>query len=265
MTFGDVSLRGVDGKALAKKVLLVSLLGAGLALVLEPDHSAGLPMLAAFGLWSTHILFAAILFLAALWGFQHLPLRQPLPAAVAILSVPVVFAPVSLLLDYGFGNPDEELQSASDPIAVYVSEVAAVAPVAFAVALGVAFILYRTPQTHPDPIEEPEALPLRGLIGSVPLSLGDDIIRMHAQDHFVQIVTAEGSALLSERFGDCVARLEPLDGLQCHRSHWIRLTHARSVTRSGSAYVCTLSNGDEVPVSRRRYATLKKRMGAGVS
>ena len=51
-----------------------------------------------------------------------------------------------------------------------------------------------------------------------------------------------------------------LDGLQCHRSHWVNLRHVEALARSGSAYVCTLSNGDTVPVGRRRFSELKQRL-----
>ncbi|WP_406649852.1 LytTR family DNA-binding domain-containing protein [Aliisedimentitalea scapharcae] len=152
---------------------------------------------------------------------------------------------------------------------IFLSEVVAVAPMCLAVSLVVTLILRyaalpKAAEQLRKPSDSEEAgPPLNSLIPSIPPSLGNDIIRMHAQDHYVQIVTTKGSSLLTEQFGDCVEKLRKLDGMQCHRSHWICLGHARDVTRKGSSYTCTLSNGDQIPVSRRRYSELKARHGFG--
>ena len=264
MTLNEVSLTGANWRVLTKKVLIAALVGGCFALVLEPDHTSDLPIFAAFGLWSTHILFASTVFLASFWAFERLKVIVPVAAIASALLLPGLFAPVSLLLDYGFGKPDEELVSAESTIAIYLSEVVAVAPVAWAVALVVAFILYRNAPDHEDQ-SETTAPSLKSMIETVPRSLGDDIIRVNAQDHYVEVVTTGGSALLTEQFGDCVEKLELLDGIQCHRSHWVSLAHVKGVARSGSSYICTLSNGDEVPVSRRRYSALKDRVGVGTT
>lgn len=261
MTLSEVSFSGAEGRFLAKRVLLAALIGGVVALALEPDHTSDLPIFAAYGLWATHILAAAGLFLGGIWVVRRMGAGPVVAAIISAVSLPALFAPVSLLLDYGFGNPDEELQSSSSAIAIYLSEMAAVAPVALAVALVVAFLLRRDGADREDGAQ-PVRSSLRSLIGSVPGGLGDDVIRLHAQDHYVEIVTAKGSALLTEQFGDCMQKLSQLDGIQCHRSHWISLAHVETLKRAGSAYACTLSNGDEVPVSRRRYGELKDRMGS---
>lgn len=268
---GQITLEGTRWPAVLKKALFASLAGGCLVLVLEPDHSAGLPLLSAFGLWSTHIFFALALFVLSLAVLLRLGLPGPLPAAAALLLLPVIFAPVSLLLDVGFGNPDEELASAAGLAAAYLSEVLAVVPVTVAAALVMSFVLYRAAALRaaraeaagpvPVPAPAPDRAPvLRALFAGVPTALGDDIIRLHAQDHYVELVTAEGRCLLSERFSDCVERLRAVPGLQCHRSHWVSLQHVTGLAPSGSAYLCSLSNGDRVPVSRRRYAELKGRL-----
>ena len=254
---GQISLAGLEWRPLAKKVLIVAAAGGCVALVLEPDHTSGLPVLAAFGLWFSHIVIAAFLFLAALAGLLHLQLREPLPVAAATLLLPIIFAPVSLLLDYGFGKPDEELKTGLEPFAIYFAEIGAVAPVTVIIALIVSVMIYREAMPDDQPGETAQAPALASLIDTVPRSLGDDVIRLHAQDHYVEVVTSAGSALLTERFSDCVEKLKPLEGIQCHRSHWISLDHVVELTRSGSAYSCSMSNGDRVPVGRRRYSELK--------
>ncbi|UWR59033.1 hypothetical protein [Phaeobacter inhibens] len=38
----------------------------------------------------------------------------------------------------------------------------------------------------------------------------------------------------------------------------MRLKHCLRISSCGSAYVCEMSNGDAVPVSRRRYALVRE-------
>ncbi|UWR55240.1 LytTR family transcriptional regulator DNA-binding domain-containing protein [Phaeobacter inhibens] len=49
-----------------------------------------------------------------------------------------------------------------------------------------------------------------------------------------------------------------MEGVQCHRSPGGRLKHCRRISSCGSAYVCEMSNGDAVPVSRRKYALVRE-------
>ncbi|AUQ48270.1 LytTR family DNA-binding domain-containing protein [Phaeobacter inhibens] len=74
----------------------------------------------------------------------------------------------------------------------------------------------------------------------------------------MEIVTTAGWDLVMLKFSDCVEKLKPLEGVQCHRSRWVRLKHCRWISSCGSAYVCEMSNGDAVPVSRRRYALVRE-------
>ncbi|MBO9453546.1 LytTR family transcriptional regulator [Tropicibacter sp. R16_0] len=250
---------------LIKKVLLAAVIGAGFILVLEPNHTESVPILAAFAIWFAHLFLAALLFLVGVILLHRFRCPDPFPVVASALLLPVPFALVSLGLDYGFGNIDDDLDAAGTPLSIVLNEVVAVAPIACAVALAMTFLLRQgQPDEDTGLMQEQREDPspaLNQLIESVPVSIGDDIIRLHAQDHYVEIVTSEGRALLSEQFGDCLEKLKGLDGIQCHRSHWISLAHVDVVSRKGSAYSCTMSNGDRVPVSRRRYAELRERVG----
>ncbi|CUH51947.1 LytTR family DNA-binding domain-containing protein [Shimia marina] len=155
--------------------------------------------------------------------------------------------------------------------ALVLSEIIAVTPASLTIALALIFLLKSDEHTEaaqnadtppPQPSETPVEINLRALLPGLPFDLGNDIIRLHAQDHYVEVTTTQGRSLLSEQFGDCLDRLDRLNGIHCHRSHWICLDHLRSITRKGSAYSCQLSNGDEVPISRRKYAEIKARLSA---
>ncbi|MES0879934.1 LytTR family DNA-binding domain-containing protein [Roseibium sp. SCP14] len=268
MMTSDPSSAGPHWLAVVKNVALTALVGTCIAMVLEPDHTAGLPVLVAFGLWFTHFFFAAGLYLASVRLAMKAGLTELRALIVSVPLLPILFAPFSLFLDYGFGNPDEAALTLSGFPMLYLDEVVAIAPLMLLLAVIVAY-LFRKDQSQqlepamseqdvsPQPVE-PSPPKLSDLIEGVSADLGEDLIRMAAQDHYVEIVTNQGRALVTEKFSDCVAKLEHFNGMQCHRSHWISLAHVQNVERSGSAYSCLMTNGDRIPVSRRRWTDLKK-------
>ena len=52
-------------------------------------------------------------------------------------------------------------------------------------------------------------------------------------------------------------------GLRVHRSWWVAFEHVISVRRTPAGAVCLMSDGREVPVSRRRRAEVLARFGDG--
>ena len=98
---------------------------------------------------------------------------------------------------------------------------------------------------------------LRNIFVELPTTLGDDVICLSANDHYIHLRTALGSVMLNRRFSDCVDLLSEFDGLQVHRSHWVALKHIVNVKPKGSSYVCILEDRSEIPVSRRKYGDLK--------
>ena len=251
-----------------KTALAVSVIGALILVASEADHTSDLPLLVAITLWVSHLMIALLIFTGTRGVLQNWPIHDVFVAPVSLLLVSFLFAPVSLLLDIGLGKPDAEIASGLSLTSIYLIEVTAVAPTSIAVVVVFLLVFYRIPRLsetteitpttdalHPVP-------PLRQMIDGVPKSLGEDIVRLQAQDHYVEIVTTEGRDLLMLKFTDCVEKLEPLNGFQCHRSHWISLKHCRAISSSGSAYVCQMSNGDKVPLSRRKYSQARERLSS---
>lgn len=261
MSLVSQPISDLDRNVLLNRVFLLIVIGAGVAVALEPDHTENLPFLTAFVLWATHFLFAIAIFLTGVWMLERWNVKAPNSVVVMAVTLPLIFAPFSLLLDYGFGHPEVEFQAGESLMSVYLDEVIAVTPVIWILAALVVYVMYQAKQHIAERTDIVQDSPsLQSLISTIPQSLGTDVISVHAQDHYVEIVTTEGRALISEKFGSCVDRLEALDGVQCHRSHWVSLKHVETLTRSGSAFACMLSNGEAVPVSRRKYSDLKKKI-----
>jgi len=93
-----------------------------------------------------------------------------------------------------------------------------------------------------------------------PRALGDEVMHVEADLHYLQVTTALGRAMVlgsltavEAHFGD--------QGLRVHRSHWVALRAVRGVRRKGEGWVVELSGGASVPVSRRRVAQVRERLG----
>lgn len=79
-----------------------------------------------------------------------------------------------------------------------------------------------------------------------------DVLRLSASDHYVEVVTTEGSEVLRLRFTDAIDEMEPVEGYCVHRSHWVARSAIVGVERKNAHKLfLRLANGDRVPVSRK--------------
>lgn len=93
-----------------------------------------------------------------------------------------------------------------------------------------------------------------------PRALGDEVLHVAADLHYLQVTTRLGRATVlgslsavEQHFGD--------QGLRVHRSHWVAARAVSSVRRTGGGWVVVLHGGASVPVSRRRVADVRARLG----
>lgn len=91
----------------------------------------------------------------------------------------------------------------------------------------------------------------------LPFDLGTDIISLSTQDHYVEVTTAKGSALILVRFSDALEELNNHNGVQIHRSHWVTRGAMRSIKRDAGKLVLELIDGRQLPVSRTYSATVR--------
>ena len=165
------------------------------------------------------------------WGLINLaapwPLRQPLAAAADAPRAP--------------SGADASMPVATDapPAAPPAAPVAALAPALAAYA----------------PARQTAAQAL-----GWPRALGDEVLHVAADLHYLQVATTLGRATVlgslsavEQHFGD--------QGLRVHRSHWVAARAVRSVRRTGGGWVVVLHGGASVPVSRRRVADVRARLG----
>lgn len=83
----------------------------------------------------------------------------------------------------------------------------------------------------------------------LPIDVRAPLVRIEAQDHYLNVVTQKGSTLILMRLGDAMAELSGL-GLQVHRSHWIAVDSVTAHRREKARDVLVMADGEQVPVSR---------------
>lgn len=95
---------------------------------------------------------------------------------------------------------------------------------------------------------------------ALPRELGDDVIAVKSELQYLRVWTNRGAALVLGSLQE-VEDEEGSAGMRIHRSWWVHARHVRAVRRRGEAAICELSDGREVPISRRRKADAIERFG----
>ncbi len=114
----------------------------------------------------------------------------------------------------------------------------------FSIYLLVAAIKYYVVQS---PEAEEETAPF---LNRLQPDLGQSIIRVSSQNHYVEVTTDAGSDMILMRFSDAIDELQGFDGIRVHRSHWVSRDAVKSTEKSNGKLVLKLKDGSTVPVSR---------------
>jgi DNA-binding LytR/AlgR family response regulator len=95
----------------------------------------------------------------------------------------------------------------------------------------------------------------------IPGHLGTDLLALGAEDHYLRIVTAQGSTLILMRLQDAIGELAAGKGMQVHRSWWVSFDAVTATKRDGGRTSLILNNQQEVPVSRTYLAEVRSAFG----
>ena len=79
--------------------------------------------------------------------------------------------------------------------------------------------------------------------------MGEDIVSLSMQDHYVEVTTGAGRQLILMRLSDAMEELHPIQGVQLHRSHWAATQHLKRLEKDGARHVVHLKDGRSLPVS----------------
>jgi len=95
---------------------------------------------------------------------------------------------------------------------------------------------------------------------ALPSELGGELIAVSSELQYLRVWTTRGSALVLGSLQQ-VEEAEGPNGIRTHRSWWVNAQHVLRTRVQGDGTVCELSNGLQVPVSRRRKADVMERFG----
>ena len=90
-----------------------------------------------------------------------------------------------------------------------------------------------------------------------------DVIAVKAEQHYIRIITANRSYLVLHRFSDALCELPSNDGLQLHRSWWVRRNAIQRVRQNSRKMMVILQTGEEIPVSGPYQALVRQLARAG--
>ncbi|SDG57319.1 LytTr DNA-binding domain-containing protein [Pelagibacterium luteolum] len=98
--------------------------------------------------------------------------------------------------------------------------------------------------------ETPSAEKPPALLDRLPHAVRGQLSHLSMADHYVEVFTDKGRALVLMRLADAIAETEPVAGLQIHRSHWVAIAAIARLTRADGRPVIELTSGETLPVSR---------------
>jgi hypothetical protein len=179
------------------------------------------------------------------WGW---PLWVSAPAVAAVLCVPIA-AMVTVVRPI-------LLPSASDALPPALDLILGVAMVVMPITLaGVAAYSYLTPRRGPPAPAEPQR---PKFLERVPARLGEQVLALEAEDHYVRVHTPLGSTLILMRFADAIAEMDGADGLKTHRSWWVAKAAVRNFVNRGRRMDLVLDGGLTVPVTREAASQVRR-------
>lgn len=111
----------------------------------------------------------------------------------------------------------------------------------------------QTPRTSGD-TKRPVPLFLK----RVKKKIGKDVVAVSAEQHYLRVFTPLGNDLILYRLSDAILELQDYcDGLQVHRSHWVKLSAIDDVVSENRNLKIILSNGLTVPVGRSHQSKVR--------
>ncbi len=105
----------------------------------------------------------------------------------------------------------------------------------------------------PPHVVEPEPATISApprLVDRLDATIQGDIILVSGRDHYVDVVTQNGSASLLMRFSDALRELDPEAGMQVHRSHWVAAEHIVEIEKVENRQFLVMDSGKRVPLSK---------------
>lgn len=105
------------------------------------------------------------------------------------------------------------------------------------------------PSSAPEKTDVPRSSEPTALLSRLPPEHRDsEIISISMQDHYAEVSTTTGQALILMRLGDAVDLLEGYPGVRVHRSHCVATKFVEKTEKIGRRLEVVLSDGRHLPI-----------------
>ena len=260
-----------------------------LFVLVKPEATQGFGFLERVLFWTMHIGLglASLLVASRLLRPSQRIVRSTLAAVIltgllgCAMLAPVYLGLEQLMPERLAEPPDEWLDAfaAKGIPQALIAEFIEVAPLFFVawLAVNLPLLFNRTspgaePPGGPDgsdgtPVESAEAsgdgIDKGGpFLARLPRAIGDDLVVVSSDMHYLHVHTTMGKCMLLGTLREVAEELGDA-GMRVHRSHWVARAHVEKLVRDGQSWLCQLSNGVRVPVSRRNRKAVAEWYGHG--
>jgi len=264
MDFGAVSSQRYFVSVSAFLVLLFTML--------EPANLTGAGFFFSLLFWTVQIALLMSLLISVQMTMQKVRILDRLnvwiKVAVGGLISSFLFIPFALGIDYVLGLDDwNGIKKFHDILPLINDEIGGVVgPVALTwIGINAPRILrldFRIPTADPNIKEEksdPTALKERNIVTILPKKLGQDIIYIASEMHYLRIVTTKGETLELYSLQTAIKELSAIyEGIQTHRAYWVNKAHIDQIVGKPANRQILTKQDYVVPISRRRYTLVKE-------
>ena len=264
MDFGAVSSQRYFVSVSAFLVLLFTML--------EPANLTGAGFFFSLLFWTVQIALLMSLLISVQITMQKVRILDRLnvwiKVAVGGLISSFLFIPFALGIDYVLGLDDwNGIKKFHDILPLINDEIGGVVgPVALTwIGINAPRILrldFRIPTADPNIKEEksdPTASKERNIVTILPKKLGQDIIYIASEMHYLRIVTTKGETLELYSLQTAIKELSAIyEGIQTHRAYWVNKAHIDQIVGKPAKRQILTKQDHVVPISRRRYTLVKE-------
>jgi len=112
---------------------------------------------------------------------------------------------------------------------------------------------------YPDyfPLWWPVKNPTTALVMELPKDIRGQIIRLHSENQYVNVVTEKGAHLIRSTLAEAISKLNEKEGLRVHRSLWIRKDQITKIQyEKGNPKILDIHD-QSFPISRNKISEIK--------
>ncbi len=172
----------------------------------------------------------------------------PLALTEALLEQSLPFRPEFL---------DDELWSYS-PILALAGEFLTLASIVIPIHFLLWLIIDRSTRVSTS-ADGAEVQPSPAFLQRIPNLETDEVLALHAEEHYVRVYSTHGAELIHYRFGDAVKEMPADLGLQVHRSWWVAGNAVQSAKRGARRWQLDIGIESTVPVSDSFVQAVRER------